>query len=141
MCRHLAVVATCRRHVGNFLSQGGWRRGAVPLPGVVPPRPDGMSTFVVAVIGNVINVIEVGGRGRRDGSGQMLRPRPQRALQVEAQGVRDQGQGGVLPDDFECRYNGGGVATAMATLRITVTEPEGGQLRRWRQPFVFTTTS
>ncbi len=23
MCRHLAVGATCRRHVGNFLSQDG----------------------------------------------------------------------------------------------------------------------
>ena len=57
----------------------GGRWGAVPPPRVIPPGLDGTLTFVVAIGGNVVVVLEVGGRQRRDGSGQVLRPRPRRA--------------------------------------------------------------
>ena len=59
---------------------GGWaatvrrggRREAVPPPRVVPPGPDGMSTFVVAV--SVVEVVKVGGRRRQQGVGPDVMP-------------------------------------------------------------------
>ena len=38
MCRHLAVAATCRRHVGDFLSQAQWRLSLIGVPPPLPPR-------------------------------------------------------------------------------------------------------